>query len=196
MCLICWLVWFSVIVTKLCGLCMASECLVAKESHWSEVTWASWRPQSPTNRPFVQHLVQICDNKSKLRITPRKGSIMRKAFPCHDVIMNETILCLASWFLFAKQSYHHLMKIWKGTEPWWRIYASVNKATISPGSGFSPVRHQTIIWINVNLMSIRPIRKRLNEAWFKYNNTLIYLSIKHTSIIYTMHAILQRLLMC
>ena len=63
-------------------------------------TWASWRLESPETPLFSQQFVQI-DNIGiiKLRTTGAmwgestsdrctyKGPIMRKTFPCHDVIM-------------------------------------------------------------------------------------------------------------
>ena len=70
--------------------------------HYSDVTWATWRLQSPVIRIVVQQRVQydIKDNITDPRhwfflggnppVTgefPHKGPVMRKAFPNHDVIM-------------------------------------------------------------------------------------------------------------
>ena len=39
----------------------------------------------------------------------------------------------------------------------WRIYASVNQASIGPDNGLSPARRQTMIWTNGDVLLIRPL---------------------------------------
>ena len=69
--------------------------------YYNSITWAPWRPQSTVTRCWwFNSLFRLTSIKtSKLRITvlcegdpsvdsTQKGPVMRKEFPCHDVIMD------------------------------------------------------------------------------------------------------------
>ena len=68
---------------------------ISLNHYHSDVTWVSWRLSTLVIRPFVQQpnksaskkhqnsaLLAICE-----WISPHKGQVIRKAFPCHDVFM-------------------------------------------------------------------------------------------------------------
>ena len=63
------------------------------KSHYNYVTWAAWRLKSTASRSFVKQLFRLTIKEtSNLRTTgplweAHKGVCMRKAFPCHDVII-------------------------------------------------------------------------------------------------------------
>ena len=85
--------------------------------HKSGVLLAACILKWPTNRLFVQHLVQDNNHKENIKaqhygpfvkgihqpplVSHHKGSVMRTEFPCHDVIM---VVCLYRW-LSAKLWY-------------------------------------------------------------------------------------------
>ena len=81
--------------------------------HYIFFSWASVCPKSPTTELFVQRPVQSNwkKNKKKKQIqkrlkfcitgflwgdSPHKGPIMRKAFPYHDVIVQQPSPCLGN----------------------------------------------------------------------------------------------------
>ena len=53
----------------------------------------------------------------------------------------------------------------------WRIYASVNIATIGSDNDLSPGRRQAIIWINACLLLISPFRRKLQR--YLYSNAAL-----------------------
>ena len=64
--------------------------------HYNDVIWASRRINSPVTWTFVQQRVQannkghywpLCEGIHRWPVdSPHKGPVMRKAFPCYDVI--------------------------------------------------------------------------------------------------------------
>ena len=72
-------------------------------NRYSDVAWAWWRLRSPASRLFTQQLVRtnikgkiktsalltLCDGNPRWPVdSPLKGPVMRKAVPCHNLIMN------------------------------------------------------------------------------------------------------------
>ena len=49
----------------------------------------------------------------------------------------------------------------------WRIYASVNQPIAGSDNGLSPVRHQTLTWLNASMLSIRTSGTNFSEIWPK-----------------------------
>ena len=47
------------------------------------------------------------------------------------------------------------------------INASVTCAIIVFDNGLTPVRYKAIIWTNVDLLSIEPLRENLSKIWIK-----------------------------
>ena len=65
------------------GRAWGTSCL---RNHRSDFTLTLWRLKPPTTWLFVQQPLGYQQKTSKLRDT-HKGIVMRRAFPCHDVIM-------------------------------------------------------------------------------------------------------------
>ena len=93
----------------------AINCYDTLEScvQYNDITWVPWGLKSPATRLFVQQVIELKLTRKKtstptitaplwLLDCPHKGPVIRKAFPCHDLVMASyhcTKLFSASYFL-------------------------------------------------------------------------------------------------
>ena len=87
--------------------CKNGLSFIQHQARYNDVTWASWRLKSPVTRLFWQFVQAI--NKGHIKgvyywhvkvakgiqwwpvDSPHKGTIMQKAFLCHDVVVRNQI---------------------------------------------------------------------------------------------------------
>ena len=90
----------------------------------------------------------------------------------HQYVSNEPLRTNASeiWIKrqkFSLQKMHFTMYCINVVHfvqtPWYRIYASVNRVSISSDNGLSPIRRQAITWTNAGVLSIWQLGTDFNE---------------------------------
>ena len=72
---------------------------VLKQLHYSNRTWEYVSTQWQLGNSTVQWLVQVNNNRWPVD-SPHKGQVMRKAFPCYNVIMFCFVLHVIPSFVF------------------------------------------------------------------------------------------------